>query len=153
MFNRFTKNARRSVEEATEIARDRGALSVEAEHLLLAISRSSASAGRALQDAELDHDSLASALDREAARSLAAVGVIAGRPSFSPFIERPRFGASAKQALERALGVAVGRRDNRIDSGHIALAVLRAPLGTVPRALDCAEIDRVELASKIERAL
>jgi ATP-dependent Clp protease ATP-binding subunit ClpA len=153
MFNRFTKDARQVVEQAVEIARELGAPSVEAEHLLLAVSRARSTVARVLHDAQLDYDSLVSALDREAARSLAAVGVESERPRFSPFLDRPRFGASAKLALERSLKVAVARKDNHIQSGHIALAVLRATTGTVPRSLECADIDRAELASNVERAL
>jgi ATP-dependent Clp protease ATP-binding subunit ClpA len=152
MFNRFTKDARQVVEQAVEIARELGAPKVEAEHLLLAVSRSSSTVARVLHDAELDYDSLVSVLDREAARSLAVVGVEAERPRFSPFLERPRFGASAKLALERSLKVAVARKDNHIHDGHIVLAVLQATTGTVPRALQCADIDRVELAGTVERA-
>jgi hypothetical protein len=32
------------------------------------------------------------------------------------------------------------------------LAVLRAPTGTVPRALDCVDVDRAELASQVDGA-
>jgi ATP-dependent Clp protease ATP-binding subunit ClpA len=152
MFNRFTKDARQVVEQAVPNARELGAPSVEAEHLLLAASRTRSTVARVLHDAQLDYDSLVSALDREAARSLAVVGVQAERPRFSPFLDRPRFGASAKLALERSLKVAVARKENHIQSGHIVLAVLHATTGTVPRSLECAEIDRAELISKVERA-
>jgi ATP-dependent Clp protease ATP-binding subunit ClpA len=153
MFHRFTKDARQVVEQAVQSARELGASSVEAEHLLLAVSRTRSPVARVLHDAQLDLDGLVGALDREAARSLAVVGVHAERPRFSPFLDQPRFGASAKLALERSLKVAVARKDDRIESGHIALGVLRATTGTVPRSLECADVDRVELASRVERAI
>ena len=58
-------------------------------------------------------------------------------------METPRFAASAKLALERALKVALARKDNFIGVEHVVLAILRAPTGTVPRALECAGVDRV----------
>jgi ATP-dependent Clp protease ATP-binding subunit ClpA len=148
MFNRFTKAAREVVTEATEIARDRGSSSVEAEHLLLAVTRGTTPAAATLHAAGLDPEGLSGALEAETARSLAAAGVQAGTPSFSPYVEKPRFAASSKLALERALRVAVARKDNHIGPEHITLAILRAPTGTVPRALECAGVDRVELLQR-----
>ena len=149
MFNRFTKDARRAVTEATGIARELGASSVEAEHLLLAITRGTSPVAAVLHDAGLDAEGLVAALEAETARSLAAVGVRADTPRFSPYVESPRFAASSKLALERALRVAVARKDNHIGPEHIALAVLRATTGTVPRALECADVDRFALMSRI----
>ena len=98
-----------------------------------------------LHEAGLDRDGLLAALEAETARSLAAVGVSAEPPRFSPYVETPRFAASSKLALERALRVAVARKDNHIGPEHVVLGVLRATTGTVPRALECAEVDRVAL--------
>ena len=58
MFNRFTKDARQIVDEATEIARELGAPSVEAEHLLLAARAATTPAAGVLRAAGLDHDGL-----------------------------------------------------------------------------------------------
>ena len=149
MFNRFTKDARQVVTEATEIARERGSSSVEAEHLLLAAAGGALPVAAVLHAAGLDPESLAAALDAESARSLAAVGVQAGTPRFSPYVEKPRFAASSKLALERALRVAVGRKDNSIGAEHVVAAILRAPTGTVPRALECAGVDRVALLRRV----
>src|SRR3954470_17735417 len=100
MFERFTKDARRVVSDATDIARGLGAPSVEAEHLLLAASRLDSRLG-------LDHETLLSALELETERSLAAVGVSADALSFSPYVETPRLATSAKVALEQSLRIAV----------------------------------------------
>ena len=48
MFNKLTGEARMVVGDAVEIARDLGASNVEAEHLLLAITRGSGPVARAL---------------------------------------------------------------------------------------------------------
>jgi ATP-dependent Clp protease ATP-binding subunit ClpA len=149
-LNRFTKEARLVVGDSIRVARDLGAPSVEAEHLLLAVAAGDAPVARVLSDAGLDFDGLAAALVAETTRSLAAVGVTADALSFSPFVERPRLATSAKLALERSLKVAVARNDKHIGSEHIALGALRATTGTVPRALECAGVDRVALTQRVE---
>jgi ATP-dependent Clp protease ATP-binding subunit ClpA len=150
MFNRFTKEARQVVGDSITVARDLGATSVEAEHLLLAVAGGDTPVARMLSDAGLGCDGLAAALTAETARSLAAVGVSAYPLHFSPFVERPRLATSAKLALERSLKVALARNDEHIGSRHITLGALRATTGTVPRALECAGVDRVELTGQIE---
>lgn len=150
MLNRFTKEARLVVGDSIRVARDLGAPTVEAEHLLLAIAKGGAPVAHVLSDAGLDFDGLSAALHAETARSLAAVGVTVDALSFSPFVERPRLATSAKLALERALRVAVARSDKQIGSEHITLGALRATTGTVPRALECAGVDRVELTKQVE---
>jgi ATP-dependent Clp protease ATP-binding subunit ClpA len=152
MFERFTKDARAAVGEASQVARDRGAATVEAEHILLAITNGNSRAARVLHDAGLGSDGLSAALAAETTRSLAAVGVTADALQFSPFVQTPKFGNSAKLVLERALRVSVARRDKDIGAEHLVLAALRAPTGTVPRALECAGVDRVELTASVERA-
>ena len=151
MFNRFTKEARLVVGDSIRVARDLGAPSVEAEHLLLAVAGSDAPVASILGAAGLDFDGLVAALNAETARSLAAVGVSVDALHFSPYVERPRLATSAKLVLERALRVAVAHSDKHIGSEHITLGALRATTGTVPRALECAGVDRVELAARIER--
>ncbi|HWK29419.1 MAG TPA: Clp protease N-terminal domain-containing protein [Solirubrobacter sp.] len=152
MFNRFTGEARMVVNDAVDVAAEVRSPRVEAEHLLLAVTRGSGPVARALHDANLDYEGLRDALRAETTRSLAAVGVTAATPEFSPFVDRPKLATSAKLALERALRVAVARGDKRIGSAHIALGTLRAPTGTVPRALEAAAISRPELITRIERA-
>jgi hypothetical protein len=66
---------------------------------------------------------------------------------FSPFVESPKLATSAKLVLERAVRAAAG--DKRITSRHVVLGALRAPTGTIPRALECAHVDRVELTTTI----
>ena len=150
MLNRFTKEARTVVDDSIQVARDLGAPTVEAEHLLLAVAKADTPVARVLGAAGLDFDGLAAALNAETARSLAAVGVSADALFFSLYVERPRLATSAKLVLERALRVAVARKDKHIGSEHITLGALRATTGTVPRALECAGVDRIELTRRVE---
>jgi ATP-dependent Clp protease ATP-binding subunit ClpA len=145
MFNRFAKATRAAVEEAAEIARDVGATSVEAEHLLLAVAQGDSPAARVLHAHGLDFDGLMCALREESTRSLAAVGVSAEPLCFSPFVERPRFGTSAKLALERSLRAALARGDKELTETHLVLGALQPQQGTVPRALEFAGLDRAAL--------
>jgi hypothetical protein len=62
---------------------------------------------------------------------------------------QPRWGASAKQALERALKEAARRGDRHIGCEHILLGLLRAEHGTVPRLLAAEGIDRDELTGRL----
>lgn len=152
MLQRFTKDARAVVEAAVEIARERGASTVEAEHLLLAATRREDPTAIVLRGHGLDFDGLDRALEAETERSLAAVGVSAERPRFTPFPGKPRFATSAKAALEGALRTATERADRHIGSRHVVLGVLRPTRGTVPRALGLAGVDRDELSAAISRA-
>jgi len=149
MFNRFTKTAGQVVEDAVEIAQTLGAAHVEAEHLLLAAARRDDPTAVVLRGHGLDFDGLEAALTAESERSLAAVGVTADRPRFTPFPGKPRFATSAKSALEGALKTATERSDRHIGSGHVVLGVLRPSRGTVPRALGLAGVDQEELRAAI----
>lgn len=149
MLNRFTKGAGKVVNEAVELAHELGATHVEAEHLLLAVTRRDDPAAIVLRAHGLDYDTLERALVAETERSLAAVGVAAAPPQFTRSADKPRFGTSAKVALEHAVKLAAERRDRHIGAGHVTLAVLRARRGTVPRALAIAGVDPEELGAAI----
>lgn len=158
MLERFDKTSRAVVARAREEASALSATKLEAEHLMLGMSRETGSgAGRALAEAGLDHDGLLRALDAEFARSLEAVGVaprtiaLAERPL--PSTGQPRWGASAVQALRQALSVAKARGDRTVLPAHILLGILRAHAGTVPRALEAAGVDRAALVARAESSL
>ncbi len=143
--------------DAEAEARELGSPTVEAEHLLLALTRQdpASAVGRALAEAGLDHDRVAAALDAERERSLMAVGISIGDfalPAPHPS-SRPRMAAGAKSALEHALRISLVRADKRIDGGHILLALLRAEAGTVPRALHEAGVDKRELNDLVTAAM
>ncbi len=149
LFNRFAGDARAAVVSATLVARELGSPRVEAEHLLLSVARADCPAARAMGAAGLDDATLLAALERETERSLAAVGVALEPTPFSPWVGDPRFATSAKLALERTVRVAAARGDRRIACGHVALGVLRAEVGTVPRALALADVDRSALTDAV----
>jgi ATP-dependent Clp protease ATP-binding subunit ClpA len=127
---------------------------IEAEHLLLALSGpQGGEAHRLLTEAGLDHNAIQLALAADVERSLASVGVRLGksgmpRASFFPG-KKVRVGASTKWALHRAAAACKARRGSEIAPSYLLLGVLNARLGTVPRALDLAGIDRPALIARI----
>jgi ATP-dependent Clp protease ATP-binding subunit ClpA len=138
MPERFVKGAREVVELAMQEAQGSASPSIEAEHLLLALTRDRGIAGRVLGEAGLDHAHALSALDKEFELSLADVGVSLDAmdlPQARPLPGRPRWGTSAKLALTRAVEVAKDRGDRRIGSAHVLIGVLVAQEGTVSRAV------------------
>jgi ATP-dependent Clp protease ATP-binding subunit ClpA len=155
MFERFTREARDVVKRSHEEAASLGSPTIEAEHLLIALAESGPTAA-VLSDAGLDRDGLVAALDGEIERSLEAIGLDAQgllehAPRSGP--RRPRWGQSAKLALERTVRVAEERKDRRLVGAHILLAVLRAEAGTVPRALRVAGVEPADLAARMTAAM
>jgi ATP-dependent Clp protease ATP-binding subunit ClpA len=147
MFERFTQDARAVVKAAEAQAAQLGSPTIEAEHLLLALADREAVIG-------VDREEVLAALEAERDRSLAAVGIAAPDFDLPPAaVTRPRFAASSKLALERALRAAVARSDRRLAGGHILLGVLAAEAGTVPRALALAGVDRGDLRARTQAAL
>ena len=143
----------RSIDEAVR----RGAPSVEAEHLMLAIAVDDGVAARTLAGYGLDAAGIDAALDAERARALRAAGIepVAEHRLHATRDSRPRWGHSMREAMRRADYRA--RRDRRrADRERLAVAdtligILRADLGTVPRALAYAGIDRAALITELER--
>jgi ATP-dependent Clp protease ATP-binding subunit ClpA len=133
-------------------ARQDGSPAVEAEHLLLAIAAHRGTPTQpVLAAAGLDRDAIRVALDREFAASLRVAGVELSDFNLPPATADPDrhvdLGTSAKLVLERAVRLA-GRGPGRIRPAHLLLGVLEAEVGTVPRALALAGIDRTELAAR-----
>jgi ATP-dependent Clp protease ATP-binding subunit ClpA len=148
---------KRIVQRAIDEAVRRGAPNVEAEHLLLVISAGDDPAGRALAEVGLDHAGVEAALRQERERALAAAGVepVAEERLQSTRRSRPGWGASFREALLRADFRA--RRDRsrdereRLAVASALLGILRADLGTVPRALAYAGVDRHALINRLEQ--
>ncbi|HYH90798.1 MAG TPA: Clp protease N-terminal domain-containing protein [Solirubrobacteraceae bacterium] len=151
MFERFAGDARRVALEANSVAAGLGSPSVEAEHLLVSIAASPNPAGHGLRDVGLDPAELRDAIQRDFERVLGRVGIDASGLDISANCRRtkPRWGASAKQGLERAVKEAMLRGDRRIGCEHILLGLLRAEYGTVPRLLAAEGIDRDELTGRL----
>jgi len=157
IFNRFAKNARATATHAERVALRLASPTVEAEHLLLALAEGPPAATQeALADAGLKPEELQEALADETDRSLASVGLSADAFYLSSFVDaavRPKWGTSAKLALERSMKVAVRLGHSRIEPGHILLGVLQASIGTVPRALETAGVDRHDIVRRVEATL
>jgi D-alanyl-D-alanine carboxypeptidase len=153
---RFLAEARQLTRQAEAVARELDSRTVEAEHLLLAAARETATPTQvALEEAGLSYDEIRHLVETELAESLAVVGVVLIDFDLvaTPSLLAPRWGASAKLALERALQIADSRRDRRIARSHVVLGVLRAPTGTLPRAFRRAGVDLADLRVRIEATL
>lgn len=153
MPERFGVSARSAVERALDLASDEGADAVEAEHILIALTRrASDRTAEALRTLGMSEETVRAALDRESATALEAVGVgaLARPPSQRvPKRSNPRLGRSAKLALERTAQVAVDRGDRRFGDHHILLAISRAEAGVIPRVLDELAIAADDIESAI----
>ena len=135
-----------------EAKRD-GAKLIEAEHMLLALAADPDNdAGKLLNEAGLDHARLASALKEEHERTLAFAGISTRsfeRVKATELESRLTFGTSAKAAFRRALiGSRRDRRRARLRSIDLLAGILEAELGTVPRILAIAGIDRTVLIGR-----
>ena len=145
--------ARRAIPEYRQFeaeARADGARYIEAEHVLLALAATDAGVERLLLAAGLDHDRLAAALHEERRRSLSFAGMeqLAEGVVAATVPDRAiSLGTSAKEALRRALHAhhRDGRRRARLNGIDLLVGILQAELGTVPRALAIAGINRAAL--------
>lgn len=132
-----------------------GSATLEAQHLLLAAAAEpEPTTRRALESVGLDRDAIRGALEREFEHSLNAVGVSAAthdlpRPSRLP--TNPGLGTSAKLAIERAFAAVSRKKD--LHPAHVLLGILSAQVGTVPRALARAGVDREGLATHVRQLL
>ncbi|MGW6916897.1 Clp protease N-terminal domain-containing protein [Kitasatospora sp. NPDC054939] len=139
---------------AMDEARQEGSAAYDAQHLLLALAADHGSgAQQALAAAGLDHAALRAALEREFAHSLGTVGVDPSGfdlPAPSPDPQQPRMGASTRLALDRSFATA---RKKDLRSAHLLLGILQAQVGTVPRALALAGVDRAQLADRVRQNL
>jgi len=151
MFKRLVADARRVAVEANSVAAGLGSPSVEAEHLLVSLAAGQDRAGSALREVGLDPEELREAIHRDFERVLGRVGIDAAAFDLSANCRRttPRWGASAKQGLERALQEAERRGERHIGPEHILLGLLRAEHGAVPRILEAEGIHRDELTGRL----
>ena len=150
-FHEFMKA---TLNQAGHEARADGSTSVEAEHLLLAMAtQSTTDVGRFLVLMGLGHGALRAALDREFEQALKSAGVSldapASRRAPNAMGAAPPIGTSVRHALERGMhGVRGAPRP-----GHLLLGVLLAEVGSVPRALALAGVDRSALIGQVRQML
>lgn len=144
------------VVRAVAEAQRRNAALVEAEHLLIALTRGDGSSVQSvLAEAGLDTAGVESALAAEREASLRVAGVTpppAERLVASPRVVRPRWGASAKDALTRAHRAAAAQRRQRSGELDLLAGLFALELGTLPRALTLAGVDRPALLASVRRA-
>ncbi|GAA4196157.1 hypothetical protein GCM10022252_43040 [Streptosporangium oxazolinicum] len=140
------------ITEGAVEAQRHGSATVEAQHLLLAVTAQEGTAPqRVLASAGLDHQAVRAALDREFDHSLSTVGVSRasfGIPLSSATLRRPpTMGATGKLALDRGFALVSRKKDLR--PAHVLLGILLAEVGTVPRALALAGVDRTDLLTRV----
>ncbi|HEV7812474.1 MAG TPA: Clp protease N-terminal domain-containing protein [Leifsonia sp.] len=147
--HRLSRSLRAIVIRSVAEAQERGASQVEAEHLLLALSLEKGSpAAAALDSSGLDHAGIEAALraERDASLRVAGVEPIAEeRLRAAPRVARARWGTSARDVLVRAHKSAAATRRSRTAETDLLDAILGLELGTVPRALDLAGVDRTAI--------
>lgn len=156
MPERLTGRSRAVAAAAEREASASGVTLVGAEHLLLALARDDRTpAGVVLSEMGLTPALLLDGLHAEWERSLSAAGVhvhLADMP-VPEHPPRPRWAASGKLALRRAVEIAMARYERPVDATHLLLGVLAAHHGTAPRVLECAGADREALRAAALGAL
>jgi ATP-dependent Clp protease ATP-binding subunit ClpA len=150
----FPRTLRPIILRAVSEAQRRGDSAVEAEHLLLALADDTGNEPAAtFASVGLDHAGVIRALRAERAASLEAAGVTPvpdERLVSTARVTRPRWGASARQAMVVASRMRTGpERRRRMAEKDLAIALLDLQLGTVPRALELAGIDRKALITTL----
>ena len=153
--DRIPQPLRPVVKTAVLEAARRNSSEVGPEHLLLALTGlSGAPAAEVLADAGLTHDALDAALDEERSRALAVVGIHDLDPELvaaTVGLRRPSWASSTREALRRSQAAgARGRRRRTLDL-DVLYGIVTANVGTVPRALEYAGIDRDALIGRVER--
>lgn len=153
-MNRFDRYLHSVITRAQLEAGEDGSTTVEAPHLLLsAAAEPEPVTRRVLGSLGLDAAAIRRALDREFEHSLSVVGVSRSafdlpRPTRLP--SRPRLGSSAKLVMQRMFTV---WRKKELRPAHLLLGLLSARVGTVPRALALAGVDREDAIERVKRAL
>ncbi|WP_440072935.1 Clp protease N-terminal domain-containing protein [Streptosporangium sp. OZ121] len=155
-MNTFDRYLHTVLTEGAVEAQRHGSATVEAHHLLLAVAAQAGTAPqRVLASVGLDHQAVLAALDREFEHSLSTVGVSPASfdlPAPSTVLKRPpTMGATGRLALERSFASVSRKKDLR--PAHVLLGILRAEVGTVPRALALAGVDRADLLGRVHTAV
>jgi ATP-dependent Clp protease ATP-binding subunit ClpA len=153
--NRFRRWPWATISRACDIAAAGGFETVEAEHLLVALTQQADEpTARALEALGMTERTVRTALDNEYAEALNVVGVsgpLARRPRLpkGPAAARPKWGQSATLVLGRALEAAGDRRQRRIGDRDLLIGLSQAEAGVIPRVLATLDVN----ADDIEAAL
>ena len=148
MFERFARDAKIVVNNAEARRASAGSATIEAEHLLLALTECdpATAVGRALAATGLDRDRVEQRAGPE--RSEPDGGRHLDRrlrPARAEPGEQAAPGGRCQGALEHALRISLVRADKRIESGHILLALLPRRGRTARAYCTEAGVDRREL--------
>jgi len=173
MFERFTKAARETVEDAVTIARGASAGEVRPEHLLAAMldhedclaARVLAGLGAPPAEVRRVLDGLrmryVDGLDADDAEALQAIGIDLdevvrridrhlGTPRSR---RRPPFSRGSKKALQLALREAIALRHNYIGTEHLLLGLARQEDRVVADTLGSFGIERATLRARVADAV
>ena len=163
MFERFTKPARRVVEESVRVAQRQEAAEVRPEHLLAALldqertlavtvlSDLGSPADRLRDLLEEQSGKYLDGLDEDDAQALKVFGIDldavvrridSSRASTAARAKRPRFSRAGKKALELSLREAISLRHNYIGTEHLLLGLARCDDRVVSDTLRAAGVDR-----------
>ncbi len=138
------------MELSQQEAARRSASTVEAEHILLALAALPDSRGGAFLIANgLDRAALEEALVAERRHSLGSVGAPVYAEADLKAARRrhkPRWGASSRDAFDRGMRVSRGREN--VSTLNLVVGALMAELGTVPRMLGLAGVDRHQILGR-----
>jgi ATP-dependent Clp protease ATP-binding subunit ClpA len=154
-INRFRRWPWATITRACDVAAAGGFETIEAEHLLVALTQhADEPTARALQALGVTEPAVQTALDDEYAAALNVVGVpgaLATRPKppNRSAAATPKWGQSATLVLGRALQAAAHQGQKRIRDHHLLIALSQAEAGVIPRVLATLDVD----ADDIEAAL
>ncbi|WP_243063945.1 Clp protease N-terminal domain-containing protein [Humibacter sp. RRB41] len=153
--DRIPQSLRPVVVSAVEEAARRSSSEVGPEHLLLALAALEGTlAADILSDVGLSHAALDAALDEERTRALAVVGIHDLDPELVAATigtARPSWASSTREALRRSQAAGARGRRRRTFDLDVLYGIVTANVGTVPRALEYAAIDRDALIGRVER--
>jgi ATP-dependent Clp protease ATP-binding subunit ClpA len=153
--NRFRRWPWATITRACDVAAAGGFETVEAEHLLVALTQhADEPTARALQALGMTERAVRTALDDEYAGALNVVGVsgeLATRPKLpnGSAATTPKWGQSATLALGRALQAAAHRGQRRIGDRHLLVALSQAEAGVIPRVLATLDVNTADIEAAL----
>lgn len=149
MFDRFSKESRGVMMRAHRQAERLGDSTFEVQHIFLAIAEYPVGpAGAALAAHGLTEERLTDAVRQEFSDAIASLGEQAPQ-MMSSSNSNPKFGQSAKLALERAAHESAYQQAKKITVEHLLLGVLASEAGVIPRLLDRLNVSASEIKNSL----
>lgn len=153
--NRFRRFPWATITRACDVAAAGGFETIEAEHLLVALTQhADESTTRALRALGITEGAVRTALDDDHAAALEAVGVSGAlaarrRPPNASNATTPKWRQSATLVLGRALQAAAHEGQRRIADRHLLIALSQAEAGAIPRVLDALDVDVADIEAAL----